>query len=422
MSRRREYGVLLALAAMLWTACGRGESGAAAQDRAAATSTPGATAPSTAQPAPSPAGSQPDAQKTAVDPDAAYDKGAALAVARRFADARQAFADAARLAPLDGSLSAAVAMFDDLAANRISEDVVQRLFQAGEDANAERWAEAHADVDDTIRLAPRYAPAHGLRGTLYLQQGKREEALEAFGEAITLDPAFADGYHNRGATHAALEQYDAAVADYTRAIALRPDFWDAYMNRGSAHTQRGLARLSKPDLLAAMADHTKAHELNPGAAEPLYLRGELYAVAEQWNEATADFTAAIARDPARAGAYYDRGVAHQNQGDDDRAVADYTKAIALDPADPRPLINRGVLYAKQKDYERAIADADKAASVAPAMANPHYNKGEALEHMGRPTEAAAEYRIVLQKDSADDSALARQARQRLRAIEKSPED
>ena len=42
MSRRRGYGVLLALAATLWTACGRGESGAAAQSRAVAASTPGA--------------------------------------------------------------------------------------------------------------------------------------------------------------------------------------------------------------------------------------------------------------------------------------------------------------------------------------------------------------------------------------------
>jgi tetratricopeptide (TPR) repeat protein len=303
MSRPRGYGVLLALAALLWAACGRGESGAAAQDRAVATSTPGAAAPPTAQPAPSPAGSTPDAsQTTAFDPDAAYDKGAALAVARRFAEARQAFAEAARRAPLDGSLSAAVAMFDDLAGNRISEDVVQRLFQAGADANAERWAEAHADVDEAIRLAPRYARAYGLRGTLYLQQAKREEALEAFGQAVTLDPTSADGYHNRGATHAALDQHDEAVADYTRAIELRSDFWDAYMNRGSALTQRGLARLSKPDLLAAMADHTKAHELNPGAAEPLYRRGELYALAEQWNEAKADFTAAIDLDRRRNGA------------------------------------------------------------------------------------------------------------------------
>ena len=44
------------------------------------------------------------------------------------------------------------------------------------------------------------------------------------------------------------------------------------------------------------------------------------------------------------------------------------------------------------------------------------------QHLGRPQEAAEAYRIVLQKDGANDSALARQARRRLQAIENSRED
>jgi tetratricopeptide (TPR) repeat protein len=81
-----------------------------------------------------------------------------------------------------------------------------------------------------------------------------------------------------------------------------------------------------------------------------------------------------------------------------------------------------MLYAKQKSYERAIVDDDKAAALAPALLNPHYNKGQALEQMGRPKEAAVEYRVVLQKAGSADTDLARQARRRLAAIEKSPQD
>ena len=125
---------------------------------------------------PSPGGSKTASteasQKGTFDADAEYDKGAALAAARRFADARQVFEEAARRAPTDGALAAAVAIFADLAAKRISEDVVQRLFQAGQHANARRWAEAYADVDEAIRLAPGYPRAHGLRGTLLLRAGQ----------------------------------------------------------------------------------------------------------------------------------------------------------------------------------------------------------------------------------------------------------
>ena len=297
MSLPRSSALLLSLGAIVWPGCGGGEPRPSAGDSPATTSAP---APPVSAPIPDSARPSDAAQTATFDPGAAYDKGAVLAVARHFADARQVFEEAARLAPTDGSLAAAVAMFGDLAAKRISEDVVQRLFQAGQRANAERWVEAHADVDEAIKLAPGYARAHGLRGTLLLQQGKPTDALKAFDQVLKLDPEFAEGYYNRGATHVALDQHDAAIADFTRAIEIRPDFWDAYTSRGSAYQNRGLGRQNKQDLTAAMADYTKAHELAPRAVEPLYLRGVLYALAEQWGDAEADFTAVIERDAAHS--------------------------------------------------------------------------------------------------------------------------
>lgn len=65
-----------------------------------------------------------------------------------------------------------------------------------------------------------------------------------------------------------------------------------------------------------------------------------------------------------------------------------------------------------------IADYDKAASVAPALLDPHCNKGQALEAMGRLTDAVAEYRTVLEKAGSEDSALITEARQRLAALVK----
>ena len=426
-SRGGAFLAVLALVAIVWPGCRRGESGATAGAGEVAQSPPASVAPTPAAgPVPLPGGSTPAStaasQKGAFDVDAAYEKGAALAAAGRFADASQVFEEAARRAPGDGALAAAVAMFADLAAKRVPEDVVQRLFQAGQHANAGRLVEAHAEIDEAIRRAPGYTRAHGLRGTLWLQQGKPADALEAFEQVVKLDPGFAEGLYNRGATYAALEQPDAAIADFSRAIERKPDFWDAYANRGLAYQTRGLGRESKEDMLAAMADYTKAHELNPSAVEPLYLRGVLYALADQWDDAATDLTQVIVRNDAHAGAYYNRGLAYQNQGHDDRAIADYTKTIELDPADPKPLINRGMLYARQKSFDRAISDYDKAAAVAPAMINPHYNKAQALERMDRPTEAAAEYRIVLQKAGSHDSDMARLARQRLAVIEKPHED
>jgi tetratricopeptide (TPR) repeat protein len=354
--------LVLTLAAFIWVGCG-GESKAADAPAAAPDSASVPASASAPSPQPLPAQASPATPQAAFDPDAAYDKAGALAAVRRFSEARQVFEDAARQAPKHGAIAAGVAVFADLSANRISEDVVQRLFSAGQHVNADRWAEAQADVDQAIELAPRYPRALGLRGTMLLEQGKPAEALDAFDAMVRLDPEFAEAHYNRGAAQAALDRFDAAIADFSRAIELRADFWDVYIIRGFTLMRRGVERQSKEDMLAAMDDYNRAHELDPGAVEPLHLRGALYALAEQWAEAEADFTAIIALDPQHQDSYYNRGLAHQKQGRDDRAITDYSKAIELDPGDPKPLINRALLYDKQSRHDLAAADRAKAAAI-----------------------------------------------------------
>jgi tetratricopeptide (TPR) repeat protein len=136
-----------------------------------------------------------------LDPDVEYNKGSELAAARRFSEARQIFETAARRFPHDESLEAGVAVFGDLAAKRVSEDVVQLLFKAGQHASAGSPAEARADVEEAIRLAPGYPRAHGLRGTLLLEQGMAAEALVAFDRSVELDPQFTEGHYHRGVAH-----------------------------------------------------------------------------------------------------------------------------------------------------------------------------------------------------------------------------
>lgn len=49
------------------------------------------------------------------------------------------------------------------------------------------------------------------------------------------------------------------------------------------------------------------------------------------DRAIADHTRAIELDPTYAAAYYNRGVAHDGKGDSDDAIADYTRAIEIEP-------------------------------------------------------------------------------------------
>src|SRR5689334_6071962 len=67
-------------------------------------------------------------------------------------------------------------------------------------------------------------------------------------------PNLAAAYRNRGVAHAARGDYDQAIADFSKAIELNPNYATAYNDRAVAYTSKG-------DFQRAVADVTKAVEL-----------------------------------------------------------------------------------------------------------------------------------------------------------------
>ena len=74
------------------------------------------------------------------------------------------------------------------------------------------------------------------------------------------------------------------------------------------------------------------------------------------DSALADLTKAIELDPKYAKAYSNRGLVYIYRGDLDKAIIDCTKAIGLDPKDAAAHRNRGNVYKKMGDLDKAIAD------------------------------------------------------------------
>ena len=140
-------------------------------------------------------------------------------------------------------------------------------------------------------------------------------------------PSTADGYNNRGMARKAKGDLDGAIADYTKAIEIDPRDAHAYYNRG-------IARDDKGDHDGAIVDYTKAIEI----------------------------------DPRYAPAYNNRGIARRARGDLDGAIADYTKAIEIDPRDPLSYNNLAWLLATAfkdliRDGKKAVEYGRKAAEL-----------------------------------------------------------
>ena len=95
-----------------------------------------------------------------------------------------------------------------------------------------------------------------------------------------------------------------------------------YLDRGLAHMA------AEPD--AAIADFTKAIQLDPRNSAAYFNRGRILANKNNLDDAISDFSKAIDIDPRDAMAYSNRGVLRARKGDGDGAIADYNKAIEID--------------------------------------------------------------------------------------------
>ena len=69
-------------------------------------------------------------------------------------------------------------------------------------------------------------------GTLELNTGRHESALEIFTKALAADPALTEALYYRGVAHGKLGNYNAAAVDFTRVLVADPDFHQAELDLG----------------------------------------------------------------------------------------------------------------------------------------------------------------------------------------------
>ena len=161
---------------------------------------------------------------------------------------------------------------------------------------------------------------------------------ESASSASPADNESVEDLVNRGIEKGKEGDLDGAIADFTRAIQLNPKDDAPYYNRAQAK------RLKK-DAAGAVADYTQAIELGSTNPAAYNNRGNARAENNDRDGAIADYTSAIELKPNYARAYYNRAVAKKEKGDATGAAADFKRAQELDPQ----LVNEGSSGAANSD-------------------------------------------------------------------------
>jgi tetratricopeptide (TPR) repeat protein len=161
-------------------------------------------------------------------------------------------------------------------------------------------------------------------------------------------PNDAEGFAQRASARRFNGDMNGAIADFSRAIELDPKSLSAVYNRG-------ITRLQKGDYQAAIADLSRAIELSPNTADYYNDRGLAKLRKGDTDGAIADFTRCIDVDPKSVFAYRNRALAKDIKKDADGALADYNRAIELDPKNAGAFNNRGNIKKAKGDISSSNA-------------------------------------------------------------------
>ena len=95
------------------------------------------------------------------------------------------------------------------------------------------------------------------------------------------EPVDANGFHDRGNRYSRGGSYEMAIADYSKAIEIDPGFAEAHYDRGFSFYEMGRYE-------EAIADLTRAIELNPNDGRYYGQRSLVYLFADRIDLAQAD--------------------------------------------------------------------------------------------------------------------------------------
>ena len=204
---------------------------------------------------------------------------------------------------------------------------------------------------DTLEQ-PLKVRCHGDSKT-YSAQAKLAACNELIANRDRSDSDFADLVGARGYAYYRLKDFPRALADYDEAIRLRPNDPDAYLDRG-------LIFLDTAKFDEAVADFTRAHELDEDDIWPLANRGITHAWKKDRVRAEQDFQAVRAIDPSNPVLLRGEALLALDAGDPDIAVKRLSESLKRDPDSIWALRMRSEVYLQLGETEKSWADSDRA--------------------------------------------------------------
>ena len=206
------------------------------------------------------------------------------------------------------------------------DDYITLLFSARLNSHRGAFDEALEACGRILEQAPNASAGYNCQGSVLLDAGLRDGAIQARLIAIQTDPDDYAGYVGLGYAYYARGDCDLAAAQFERAVELRP-------RSGGNHAALGFANACLQLWEQAKAAYEKAIELEPFEGNHHILLGRMYLTQGDFETAEREIRAAIDLNPENDDYVAWLGRLYAATGQIDRALAEFTRASDMDPDD-----------------------------------------------------------------------------------------
>ncbi len=213
--------------------------------------------------------------------------------------------------------------------------------------NQGRVEEAIQAYQNAISLAPDQISPWNNLGHLYRKLGRHADALSAFQKAIEHNGSDAVGWNGLGDSYHETGQIDEAIHAYLKAIEFSSDYAHPWCGIGDVHLAEG--RLDE-----ALSAHRKAIEIDHRIIKSWLGMGEIYRKQGDNKDASMAYRTAVELDPGNALGWEALGNLCFETGEYDEALRSYQKSIELDQSCCQTYGNLASIYILKGFHKEAI--------------------------------------------------------------------
>src|SRR6266513_575191 len=271
-------------------------------------------------------------------------------------------------------------------------------------------------LESALQLRPDITQIRTLLADAYQAVGRSEDAASLIREQIKKTPEDSQSYLVLGVILKKQKKNDEARKAFERAIELNPQnvvaidqltdldlaakAFSAIHQQANALLQKdpksapayyihGRSYVMEKNFPAAETALKRAIELDPNLAAPYNLLVAIYALTNKLPEALKALETVLAKNPQYSPALLTSGIIFERMGDFAKARDSYEKVLALNPNFVPALNNLAYIYSeKLTNLDRAAEVARKAHELAPAEPSVQDTLGWVLYRQGRYQEAA----------------------------------